>query len=123
MKLLQETVYRNKSVQVNDPDSVSLYLKSMIERCDGVYVKSDLSQDDLEELKSILSAALVKVEAIKLTENSCSAKKTYFESLKPIIKSINISDFEDKDYDLYFALFTQIQSLNRLIDTNIKILS
>ena len=123
MKLLQETVYRNKSVQVNDPSSVSLYLKSMIERCDGVYVKSDLSQDDLEELKSILSAALVKVEAIKLTENSCSAKKTYFESLKPIIKSINISDFEDKDYDLYFALFTQIQSLNRLIDTNIKILS
>lgn len=123
MKLLQETVYRNDTVQVYDPKCVSAYLQSMIDRCDGVYTKSDLSENDLNDLRDILSTALDEVNKIQLSDSSRASKKVYFESVRPIIDSIDVMDFDSKDSTLYTAVEAQIYNLLRIIDTNITIFS
>lgn len=123
MKLLQETVYRNETVQVYDPKCVSAYLQSMIDRCDGVYTKSDLSENDLNDLRDILSTALDEVNKIQLSDSSRASKKVYFESVRPIIDSIDVMDFDSKDTTLYTAVEAQIYNLLRIIDTNITIFS
>ena len=123
MKLLQETVYRNETVQVYDPKCVAVYLQSMIDRCDGVYKKSDLTENDLNDLRDILSTALDEVNKIQLSDSSRASKKVYFESVRPIIDSIDVMDFDSKDSTLYTAVEAQIYNLLRIIDTNITIFS
>lgn len=121
MELLQETVYRNETVQVYDTKCVLTYLLSMVNRCDGVYKKSDLSEADLKKLKDILSSAIDEIDKIKISDNNRLSKKQYFESSLCIIDKIDVSEFNSKDSTLCSALNNQLESLKRIIRTNIII--